>query len=260
MDLARIIYRRLRAAYRGGRRIFLGEGVVNRGGRGVVNLIDVGAAGDLPRPWYKHADKIANLLKFEPREQSDQRPYVVSVDAALWKATETRDFYIYGERGHGSSLFEQNYDYVRENFGTLRKRGASHLAETWFSRSQLQKTVRVQCRTLDDVLAELDHPFAYHLLKLDVQGAEYEVLQGADAFLRGSCVALHLELFTLPLYRGAVLLPDVADYLKTFDFDLVKRFPPHGSFDSQHDCLFIKTRQDDAITRTICRVYGLEGA
>jgi len=248
----------LKSIYRYSRERMLGEGVVNFRGEGIVNFIDVGSAGNLPYPWKENANRIKHLLKFEPRDKPSISPNVVSLNVALWETNCERDFYIYkGSGGSGSSLFHQNYEYVTENFEELRIRGPEHLASTWFERSQLDRTERITCRTLDSVIQELHHPFPYHFLKIDAQGAEYEVLRGADILLRESCVGLHLELFVLPLYKGIKLLPEVMQYLESLEFELIKKFPAHGSFDSQHDCVFLKRGQNNKVADVIREIYAL---
>jgi FkbM family methyltransferase len=244
--------------YRYFRQRFLGEGVVNFRGKGVINVIDVGSAGNLPHPWDKNASKIKNLLKFEPRDRPSKSRCIVTMDVALCDTNCERDFYIYqGFDGAGSSLFQQNYEYVAENFETIRARGPEHLANTWFERSQLGRIERILCRRLDDVLEELNHPFAYHFLKIDAQGAEYEILRGGEYLLSSSCIGLCLELFVMPLYKGIKLLPEVVEYLERFGFELVKKYPPHGSFDSQHHCLFLKPETKPQVGHVIREVYGL---
>jgi len=226
--------------------------------RSSINLIDVGAAESLPSPLREHLDCIGHTLRFEPREQMDTGCKVVSCNMPIWDKNEERDFHIYNSAaGKGSSLFPQNYEYVRRNFEELKLRGNSKNAETWLSRSQLVRTEHLQCRRLDDVLTELAQPFPYHFLKSDTQGAEYQVLKGAEQFLRHECVGLQLELFLIPLYMGITLKPDVEAYLKTLDFELVKTYPVTGTFDSQQDCVFLKRGKHAAIKRTIAEVYEL---
>jgi FkbM family methyltransferase len=247
----------LKRLYRRFRREISGDGVVNFRNRGIVNFIDVGSVGKLPAPWNAHAQKIHHLLKFEPRDRPLYTPNVTTLNVALWSDNAELDFYIYeGLGGSGSSLFRQNIDYVRENFETLKKRGDPKLAETWFERSRLVRTERLVCRKLDDVLSELQRQ--YHFAKIDAQGAEYEILRGAEGWLRADCLGLQLELFTLPLYQGIPLLPEVREYLRGFGFEMVKQYPAHGTFDSQHDCVFLKTQAvNPAVLDTIRGVYGL---
>jgi FkbM family methyltransferase len=248
---------KLRALHRRARWVALGDRMVGRGGRGSLHLIDVGSVGPLPSPWNEHASQLARLLKFEPRDRVGSRnPRVTAVDAALWSEAGERDFYVYrGKRGTGSSLYRQNLEYVRENFESLRRRGSRRLAETWFDRSSLVRTERVHCRTLDEVLREQDVP--YDFLKIDAQGAEYEILRGAERFLESACLGLHLELFVLPLYAGIALLPSVETYLAGLGFERVIRYPAHGSFDSQHDCVYLRRDAIGEKPRLIRKIYGL---
>jgi FkbM family methyltransferase len=249
----------LESLVRRARWLALGDRMVNLRGTGVVGLIDVGSIGSLPSPWNQKASRIAHLLKFEPRDRSrSSNPRVRVLDTALWDAECERDFFIYkGYRGTGSSLFEQNLDYVRANFEVLRQRGPRRLAETWFERSQLERVERIRCRRLDDVLAGLDGSVSYHFLKIDAQGAEYPILRGAEAFLRESCLGLHLELFTLPLYRGIRLLPEMVRYLGGLGFERVRQYPAHGSFDSQNDCVFLKPAARGVVADAIREIYAL---
>ncbi|UXA09356.1 FkbM family methyltransferase [Mycobacterium sp. SMC-2] len=161
-----------------------------------------------------------------------------------------------GQDGHGSSLFRQNVDYVRDNFDILRTIGPSYLAETWFERSRLDHIEEIQCTTLDAVLADRVEP--YHLLKIDAQGAERQILEGAANYLAdGDCLALHLELFRLPLYEGIALRPEVEAMVDGMGFSLVKEYPPHGSFDSQNDCVFMRRGATGAVADAIRMAYRL---
>ena len=226
-----------------------------------VNLIDVGSAGGLPEPWNAHPEAIGKRLTFEPRERADANPNVISVSAALWDRAGERNFYIYrGFNGTGSSLFLQNYDYVLQNFEQLKTRGPAGLAQTWLERSLLTDMERVKTTTLDEVLRGLEGREPFHFLKIDAQGAEYQILCGAENYLRNECCGLQLELFTLPLYKGIKLLDEVVAFLDGLGFELVKKFPSHGSFDSQHECVFLKRGVGDEVMSAIRRVYNLPGS
>lgn len=234
-----------------------GYGVVNKGGRGIVGLIDVGSVGPLPRPWHQKCDLVSHVLKFEPRDPRREKPRVVTIDAALWSEPATLPFFVYaGSAGQGSSLFRQNIEYVRENLDSLQKLGPSYFADTWFERARLERVEEVKCTTLDIVLA--DRPEPYHVLKIDAQGAEYQILQGATEYLSGpDCLALHLELFRFPLYEGIALRPEVEEFVSDMGFSLVKEYPPHGSFDSQNDCVFLRRGATGAATDAIRKAYAL---
>ncbi len=238
-----------------------GNGVINYRGKGIINLIDAGSLGKLPEPWFSNSRYIKNLLSFEPLEESSKLKNVIVSSFALWSEDCTKPFYVYkGFRSTGSSLFEQNFEYVNQNFETLKKSGPSHLADTWHKRSELLKVTECECKTLDHVLKELNLPWSFDFMKIDAQGAEYEILKGADNFLRNSCIGLQLELFNIPLYKGIKLLPEVTDLLKGYGFVLVKKMPFHGTFNSQNDCIFIKTEVPEDkkhIRDLIMKIYSV---
>jgi len=220
---------------------FTGNGIINYRGKGTINFIDVGSSGNMPEPWASNARHIKNLLSFEPQDKARKRKNVIVSSSALWSENCSRTFFIYkGFKSSGSSLFEQNFDYVNEHFETLKKSGPSFLAETWYERSQLMKTEVIECKTLDSIIDEHNLPFNFDFIKIDAQGAEYEILMGAEKFLSGSCSGLQLELFNIPLYKNIKLLPEVTEFLDQKGFDLVKKLPYHGSFDSQNDCIFLR--------------------
>jgi FkbM family methyltransferase len=238
-----------------------GNGILNYKNRGRINVIDVGSLGNLPEPWLSNARYIRNLLSFEPLENAGRRKNVIISSNALWSENCSRNFYIYkGFRSSGSSLFEQNFEYVDRNFEQLKNTGPKHLAETWRERSQLIKTTEIECKTLDSTIEEMNLPFLFDFLKIDAQGAEYDILNGSMNFLKDSCLGLHLELFNIPLYKGIKLLPDVTEFLSGLGFVLVKKMPFHGSFNSQNDCIFLKREAPEdkkEIIQLLKKIYGL---
>ncbi len=222
------------------------------------NFIDIGSVGGLPSPWNSHSDEIDFLLNFEPNDEAQRSEKSMTYNTAVWEKEEERPFYIYkGFNGTGSSLFKQNYNYVRDNWDTLKRQGPESYALTWFDRSSPVETKLLKCRALDTILQEEFSDKEFQFLKIDAQGAEYNILQGAEVFLSTSCVGLHLELFVIPLYEEIRLLPEVEAYLKRFGFSLVKRFPAHGTFDSQHDCLFLHDSRAPEISDQIRAIYVL---
>ncbi len=238
-----------------------GKGIINFRNQGSVNYIDVGSSGHMPEPWLSNACHIRNLLSFEPQENKKKRKNVIISSNALWSSCTRKPFYIYkGLKSSGSSLFEQNFEYVSNNFESLKLTGPRHLAETWHERSALVKVTGLDCKTLDQTLKDLDLPYKFDFLKIDAQGAEFEILLGAEDFLKDSCLGLQLELFTIPLYKGIKLMPDVIALLDLKGFSLVRKFPPHGSFNSQNDCVFLKRDfppEKEKILLLLRKIYDL---
>ncbi|HXY09603.1 MAG TPA: FkbM family methyltransferase [Terriglobales bacterium] len=64
------------------------------------------------------------------------------------------------------------------------------------------------------------------LLKLDVQGYELMVLQGAKRLLtRGEIPLIYLEICHVPQYREQTSLPDLYDFLYKYGYRLVSIYP-----------------------------------
>ena len=248
----------IRRLVRGGHRRLFRKDVINRSGRGIVNLIDVGSVGGLPAPWDKHANLLRHVLKFEPLEQPTKSGTVITVPAALWSRPEEREFYIQAGASTGDSLYPPNFEWVKDHWAEIKDRGPRELADTWLERSTIVRTERLTTTTLDVVLAGLGASVRYHVLKIDAQGADYDILVGAQRFLERDCLAIHLEGFVLPLIKGVTLLPDVDKHLDALGFERIWTAPAHGSFDSQHDVLYVRRGVTESKElATIAHVYGL---
>lgn len=85
------------------------------------------------------------------------------------------------------------------------------------------KTERVQTRRLDEIpeIASIDY------LKVDVQGADLDVLKGAQERLK-TTVVVEVETEFVPLYEGQPLFADIDTYLRARGFLLHTINPPQG--------------------------------
>lgn len=92
--------------------------------------------------------------------------------------------------------------------------------------NRVETVITVDARTLDDVLgSELRgiHPESTYL-KLDTQGYDLHVLEGASRYLN-TARALQTELSFVPLYHGSSDWLSVQAYLSKRDFHLAGVFP-----------------------------------
>ena len=101
----------------------------------------------------------------------------------------------------------------------------------------------VALRTLDSVSKELATDTERIFLKLDVQGFEYKVLQGAEQFLR-RVSGIQIELSLVPLYDGERLFHPMLHDLEEHGYDLWSVVPgfvdPQTSRLLQLDAIFFR--------------------
>ena len=174
-----------------------------------IKIVDVGAMNTGDDPYRPLAEAVAcELVGFEPVEEECRKlnaegrgactflPYVIG-DGATHTFHECAAPY-------NSSLLEPNRPLLEQFTG-------------FAGLFEVVATSRVETRRLDDVAQAADAEF----LKLDVQGAELMVLDGAPHTLRG-VLAVHTEACFLPLYKDQPLFGDIDRRLRAEGFALHK--------------------------------------
>lgn len=135
------------------------------------------------------------------------------------ESNKTIKFYQNNENFSGNSYYRENPKH-------------SPAAEYLFNESSI---VELTTKTLDDVVADkfLNPP---QLIKIDVQGAELDVLIGADRSLT-TCEHLIVELRNVEYNIGSPDKETIIDYLKTKGFKNLGLFSDNGHDGDYH---FIK--------------------
>lgn len=164
---------------------------------------DVGARWGLQEPWNSFREFI-QLLCFEPDQEeytslmrkkaSDDRiyPYALS--------DEPRELCLNLTKSRGcSSLFLPNRNFLNR-FPKPE-------------RFEIEKTARIEATSMDvlhekRIIADLD------FIKIDVQGAELDILKGGASLLGNTILGAEIEVEFHPLYQGQPLFPDVDSYVK----------------------------------------------
>lgn len=102
-----------------------------------------------------------------------------------------------------------------------------------------EQTISVECRRLDSFpMIFVQKPV---LLKIDVQGAEMEVLKGAGRLLQ-ECDAVMLESSFEPFYENQAAYPELISYMNRSGFRSFLQIAPHfvGTKLTHCDLLFLR--------------------
>jgi FkbM family methyltransferase len=98
--------------------------------------------------------------------------------------------------------------------------GAGSLTNSLLQRETHSGTVKVQTDTIDNFCRVTNIP-SVHILKIDVEGAESKVLDGAQFMLSHRLIqAIFLEVYFNPVYEGMPLFSDLDTKIKGHGFRL----------------------------------------
>ena len=182
--------------------------------RKVTTVLDIGAHVGAYGQRLRDIGFRGRIVSFEPSPrpfgelQSRASGAWEVMQLALGDRTGTAELHVYAEHEEFTSLRWPS-DYGRENFGLT-----------------LAETVSVPVRRLDDVVNELDIDVDHTLVKIDTQGHDVAVVDGAPDLLR-SAAALQLEIPMFGLYEAALAGTTVIQRVLDLGFDLVGMFPVH---------------------------------
>ncbi|MES0137489.1 FkbM family methyltransferase [Mesorhizobium sp. M0016] len=203
-----------------------------------ITLVDVGGQGGLQLKWMLRADQITPVV-FEPipseaavlRQTLGRIPGAQVIEKALAHTTGVQKLHITADTSC-SSLREPNFDVLQQY----------SVAPIFV----VVGTQDVECVRYDDLFRRHAAP-SPDVMKIDVQGLEYEVLLGFGHLLE-NCLAIELETHVVPIYKGQKLLGDIIDMLGLFGFSLrdIEQIPHFDGDAVEFDALFTK-RRDRAI-------------
>ena len=180
-------------------------------------VIDVGAnQGQFIRQ-IRSEGYAGGIAAFEPLKKE------VGVIARDHRAPKTRVYNF--ALGSTASSAVLRFDPGQSCLASLHSPTAAFLEE-WKEINRERVTVDV--KRLDDVWPELGAEGKRVFLKIDTQGHDFEVLQGAEKSL-AHIVGIQTELSMRRLYEGQKMIVDVIEYLRQKDFYLRHLFPLYHS-------------------------------
>lgn len=163
-----------------------------------LEALDVGAAGGIPAYWEPYLD-VMSVAAFEPdqtecaRQQARSSPAITWFPVALAGSDGLRQLFVL-RRSTGSSLLSPNEE-VLGKYSMPDYYGVRTLAD-------------VRCRSLDSFLRTTGRNTP-HLLKLDTQGTELEILSSLGDERWKEVLAVEVEVEFAELYNGQPLFADV---------------------------------------------------
>lgn len=201
---------------------------------GLEAFLDIGANQGQFGSWLRANGWTGQIHSFEPGSQAFSELKLKTGRDPKWQAHRV---------AIGSKAGELELHVSKDSFSSSLKAptetniGTCPSVETDFSEV-------VAVKTLDEAVGEI-LPGANGLaVKIDVQGHESEVLQGAEMALR-RCRLLIVELSLKELYHGQKLLHELLPEIYRRGFYLTVVEPCHGDFSSmeilQVDAWFLKT-------------------
>lgn len=189
-----------------------------------IVVLDVGARGrTLAQQWGGLASKV-RFYGFELASPADCQSMAAEDRAMGIRSTylpyavsgqrETREFHV-KRTLTGSSFYDNTQaEHIYRNWRVVR--GGTVLDQR--SRSEILDTITVETRSLDDLLAE--GVFSQvDFIKVDAEGAELEILEGASQTLRRS-IAVQLEIDLVERYNPGNHFFCIDEILNGFGFSL----------------------------------------
>jgi len=175
-----------------------------------ISLVDIGAAGGLQDRW-KPFSSFVDLVAVEPdprakesieRLESTSLRSLHRVNSPLASTHREIDFFLCKHPRQSSVLRPNSKHFAKYNDG-----------HKW----NVEKVEQMSAITLDSALASKIQP---DFLKLDTQGSELDILQGATATLH-SCLGIEVEVEFREMYQSQPLFGDLSKFLLDNEFDFI---------------------------------------
>lgn len=182
-------------------------------GRNDNNLIvfDVGAFDGDTALVYSRLFPNSTIYAFEPFQESYDL-----LQANTSHLQNVKCFQMGIGKGSGQASFMSN-KYSQSNSLLETDERASNM---WGNNISTDKKIKVQVTSIDDFVRS-ESINNINVLKLDVQGAEYDAFLGAHEMLKNKRIDLiYTEILNVPTYKGQKDLHEVIDLLRSYDYHL----------------------------------------
>lgn len=176
----------------------------------VRQLFDVGANVGQFGAFMRKSGYLGKIVSFEPLSQAFAHLQQQSAGDPNWTVVHM---------GLGDYSGEANIN-IAGNSESSSFLKMLPLHTTTMPSSSYVGSETVQIRTLDDVLDQYTDPSLPLFVKLDTQGFEKKIVQGARRSLPRIC-GFKLEVSVDPLYEGEALLPEMVEFMSDHGYQLM---------------------------------------
>ncbi|NGX63592.1 MAG: hypothetical protein KR126chlam6_01004, partial [Candidatus Anoxychlamydiales bacterium] len=170
----------------------------------LFTLIDVGATGGMDGSW-NEIKKNCHYITFDP----DPRAQIISSYAkhtnynyALWSEKKDNLPFYLTKYPEASTLFQLNKT-------TLSS----------FLNSECHEQIKISKINANSIENSLNDPFDF--IKVDAEGADLEILKGAEKFLKDSCLGIEVEVSFINRHKNAPYFSETDSYIRNLDFVLM---------------------------------------
>jgi FkbM family methyltransferase len=209
---------------------------------GISLVLDVGANAGQFANHLRHMGYRGRIVSFEPVADAHRELLKTAAGDDSWTVAPPIAL---GAQGGEISINVAVYS----GLSSALPPSSSHVQA--YAPSVTIATEVVPCHRLDTVAEQYLRPGDRALLKVDVQGFEKQVLQGAESLLQ-ELRGVYIEVSLQPLYEGQALAPDILDYLDRRGFEIWYLSPgwvnPHTGRMLQYDVLLARC----AASNTAC--------
>jgi len=176
---------------------------------GITQLLDVGANTGQYASLMRHIGYTGKIVSFEPLSTAF---VVLKQNAATDEAWRCENFAL-GQSDESRVIHVSANSYSSSLLDIL----PSHIAYDAASQYVGEETINI--KRLDDLFSSYCQPHDIVMLKIDTQGFEKNVLEGAGESLK-KITLLQLEISVEPLYDKEVLFVEMVNYLQEAGFEL----------------------------------------
>lgn len=172
-----------------------------------INFIDVGARGDIERPW-KYVEPFLRISGFEPDSIAFEK---------LQQKYPDREYYSCGLGSANKTLrLYRTFNPSQSSIYPLNEEIKIYLEKFWAYRETVE-FIKVSVRKLDDIYKNNKAD----VIKIDTQGSEFDILKGSARILTNDKPMIFLETWTREIYKGQPLFSEIVKFLYDLGFELI---------------------------------------